>query len=52
MHAAPGGENAGDPAPFRLGGGGKIPEHAVHGVLIEDADIAVGQDVALERFEF
>src|SRR5689334_12072013 len=46
--AATGGEFAAYGAPDWFGGGDDIAQNAVHGVLIEDAEIPVSQQVMLQ----
>ena len=52
MHAPAGGKLARDPAPFGLGGLHKVPQHAVDGILVKNADVPVRQDIAFEGFQF
>ena len=49
--AAAWGEFAANDAPFRLDGVDDVVEHFVHGVFVEDAEVAVGQQVHFQRFE-
>src|SRR3990170_3839747 len=51
-HAAAGGELAAHLRPRRAAGGHHVAQDAVHGVLVKDAQVAVGQDVHLERLQF
>jgi len=48
--APAGGEFAADDAPLRANGGDDIVENLVHGVFVEDAQAAVGEEVHLQGF--
>src|SRR6266481_7558864 len=49
--AAAGGEFAADDAPFGADGGDDVAEDFVDGVFVEDAEIAIGEEIHFERFE-
>src|SRR5713101_5073698 len=49
--ATAGGEFAANDAPFGADGGDDVAENFVDGVFVEDAEVAIGEEIHFERFE-
>src|ERR1039457_2397004 len=52
MHAAAGGELAFHYRPLRLAGARHVIQNPVHGVFVKDPEVAIGEQIVLQRLQF